>query len=825
MADDRYTVIAVDDKTVSLMPHGDGWGGPTVDVPRHMVDGADIAIGSQVSGLVLVAGDEVVAELEMASRDPATKVRLKRRGHGWAHGAQTIDFLPGVDSNQERDWATQCDYWLSDDVGHFHDLRAYLAARRKQLERDRTKEQHRQWRHNRTAYRPDVFVNPYAFVPLPDGAPERGRPVGHLRREPGHLHGRLTVHGTAVTPLMLRSDKPQQGQPSQLPRRGRQPVAPGSTVKGALRSVVETLTGSCLRVVDVDFIPSYRDVLRASNRAGWSLVSVTETDGGRPTKVRRATNPAWVAFPLLVEALGADGVRTGATVAVPGTPRSVGKGHAGRAELREPGSVTAGDTHVLLVTDTAARGSRKGTTFVVGQLQPEQAVSVDEGGWRRFEAALDGSEDFQKRRADRTSPLVAVEATVDPSKPRPASTRAYRRRMGYDDRGVLRAGVAPDQVLWARIDGGTVLDLAYAHTWRHGASGPTLGERLGAYAPCDDIDEACPACRLFGLAPTRSRRTADPPQPYAGHVMVRDWLVTGTTSTVDLPASGSPRAGSGQMYLENPKNAGPRAAEGQRPLREWGSALDTPARRPAGRKMYWRTSDQRQRPRWQRDPRPRADGNAGTMLSSAEVVDAGGQVEGTLVFENLTRAQLGALVAALQPGRLVDHTHEARRDAGAASPDAEPVYSFSLGGGKNLGLGSVRVTDVTVTLEADGGGRYRGEPAAALSADHLDDFVRELVDATPEAVRKTWPDLLEMLRLDAVNAAMVGYPRTKPWPDSPDAAATDDAGELGAFEWWTRSAGMPPDGLASKDAERVAAHTFVPLPRPTAPDPAMPIDP
>jgi CRISPR/Cas system CSM-associated protein Csm3 (group 7 of RAMP superfamily) len=837
VTDDRYTVIAVDDETVSVMPHGDGWGGSIVDIPRQMVDGADITIGSQVSGWILVEGEDVIAEMAVTPGASATKVKVRRRGDGWAHGQTTIPSLAGVDSDQERAWATQCGYWLGDEVRHFHDLRGHLQAKRAEADEQarqaaevREQHQQRQWVSNRTDYRPDTFVNPYAFVPLPDGAPERTRPAGHLRREPGRLHGRLTVRGSALTPLLLRSEKPEPGQPSALPRQGGQPVAPGSTVKGSLRSIVETLTGSCLRIVDTGFIPAYRDVLRASNRAGWVLVSVTETREGRPTKVRRATNPAWVAFPLLAEALGSDGVRTGATVAVPGTARAVGTGPGARMELREPGSVTAGTTHVVLVTDTSARSGKKGTTFVVGELQTEQTVTVDEGGWRRFEAALDGSDDFRTGRVgDRSrQELVPVDATIDSTKPRPASTRAYRQRMGYlDDQGVLRAGVAPGQVLWARMDGTKVTDLAYAHTWRHGDAGPTLGERLGPYAPCDDIDDACPACRVFGLAPTRASTTREPPQPYAGHVIVRDWTVTGSTSIVDLPPSGSPRPGSGQMYLENPPDAGPRAHDGQVPLREWASALDTPRRRPAGRKMYWRTSDQRQRPRWQRDPRPRREGNAGTMLASAEVVDAGATIDGTVIFENLTTAELGALVAALQPGRLAPHRHEARtsNDPTGSDRSTQGTYCFSIGGGKHLGLGSVAVTDVSVTLDPDGGGRYRGEPSRQLAEEDLDQMVTALVSLTPDHVKATWPDLLEMLLLDAVNPATVGYPRTKAWPDDASAAVTDDASELGAFEWWTRTAGMPSDGLASKDPERLAEHAFVSLPRPTAQDPSMTIDP
>ena len=130
MTDDRYTVIAVDDETVSVMPHGDGWGGSIVDVPRQMVDGADITIGSQVSGWIFVEGEDVIAEMAVTPGASATKVKVRRRGDGWAHGQTTIPSLAGVDSDQERAWATQCGYWLGDDVSHFHDLRGHLQAKR-----------------------------------------------------------------------------------------------------------------------------------------------------------------------------------------------------------------------------------------------------------------------------------------------------------------------------------------------------------------------------------------------------------------------------------------------------------------------------------------------------------------------------------------------------------------------------------------------------------------------------------------------------------------------------------------------------------------------
>jgi hypothetical protein len=59
-------------------------------------------------------------------------------------------------------------------------------------------------------------------------------------------------------------------------------IIPGSSLHGALRSLHETLTGSCLRIFDPDFVSSYRDIAR--DTADLRLALIESVDGeGRGT--------------------------------------------------------------------------------------------------------------------------------------------------------------------------------------------------------------------------------------------------------------------------------------------------------------------------------------------------------------------------------------------------------------------------------------------------------------------------------------------------------------------------------------------------------------
>lgn len=94
---------------------------------------------------------------------------------------------------------------------------------------------------------------PYDFVPLPDKV-IRQDPAGHHRFKSGLLSGTITGELVALTPVHLASGNVELTRNDRVPLvkahfRTRGKIAiPGSSLKGAVRSIVEAITSSCIRV-------------------------------------------------------------------------------------------------------------------------------------------------------------------------------------------------------------------------------------------------------------------------------------------------------------------------------------------------------------------------------------------------------------------------------------------------------------------------------------------------------------------------------------------------------------------------------------------------
>ncbi|HLH25042.1 MAG TPA: RAMP superfamily CRISPR-associated protein [Chloroflexota bacterium] len=110
---------------------------------------------------------------------------------------------------------------------------------------------------------PPRAPKPYGYVPLGDGTVARRDPLftqGHDRQVPGALSGHLAGRLVALTPLHVGASTVERTArilptlaaetPLLFPlaRAGETPVLPGTTLKGALRSIVEAITASCLTV-------------------------------------------------------------------------------------------------------------------------------------------------------------------------------------------------------------------------------------------------------------------------------------------------------------------------------------------------------------------------------------------------------------------------------------------------------------------------------------------------------------------------------------------------------------------------------------------------
>lgn len=586
------------------------------------------------------------------------------------------------------------------------------------------------------------FINPYTFAPLP-AAIGRGAPGGHHRAGLGNVSGAMTVEWRLRTPLLL----PQAHQPV----RAGGVVIPGSSVKGAVRSLHETLMGGCLRVVDEEFVPVYRQPAVARD-PDWCLAVVTNaTRQGRATHVRVTTETAWVPVGMLSAAL--DRLpRTGDTVDI---EDSAIEYHSGleRDEVRSGSGVTAGGGWTLLVGDSGARAKSRQFFCAAGRLPADEAdvCEVTASAWSEYADLCEGTNDLRliRQKPDALmykgwqSQRVFAEVRWED---KPVGSR---RRVT----GRLWAG----DVVWARLDPvtGQVDHLAMAAIWRVPGGGP-LSERVpGGVRACQDPQSLCLSCRLFGSADTvtaESGREATQ-RSYAGHVRVGDAIAAGVTTTpVRLAPLGSPRPGAGQFYLQI-TDTEPASAEDQLQAAYWGSERDTSKPRPVrGRKFYWNGDPAARQP-----PRhiARETQRNEAMTGQRQLVPAGAVFRQVIAFDNVPKAELASLLLTLLPGLLLPRTE------GLPSAD----YRLRLGGGKPFGLGSASVT-VTDLWYQDARQRYTGQSRvhqeAAAFFGPLASNVARLAD---RPVLRGWPTLSRILRADAVDPALVWYPLGGDWDD------------------------------------------------------------
>ena len=579
------------------------------------------------------------------------------------------------------------------------------------------------------------FVNPYNFAPLPNIVSRR-EPSGHDGSAARDLYsGKITVRWQLETQLLL----PQfdSGEHHWLVD-GRLRV-PGSSMKGALRSLHETLFAGCLRVFDGEFLPGYRDVV-ASKRAedGWRLAVVTETRAGVPLTVRLCEpKVVWVDAAELRRAYrrsrtcSEDLPRSADVITLDGSEQAgvnvraemITIHSAGRVRQPDPTqpnpatgisrlatSLRDGERVVLVtaVRDLRRRNDRKaGRRFwAVGAIGPETA-SVDAKAVERFVRACEGADDRRRLLAqtdDRWQASTSYETVTWWQQPGSQDNRT----MPVGQRARVTGFLHPGDVIWARIDHSKVSDVGLAEVWRHVGSGNAKGRVPDAVLPCStpSVDGGprasaqglCLSCEVFGSADAigddsgRGWQTS-----YAGHVRIGAAVSTTRVATegeFDLAPLGTPHPGAGMFYLEDRQLPAERP-QGDLPS-QWGSTLDpvSGVRMLRGRKFFWHTDPNAQATFWRQqlaknrvEPRFRARkhqlrdeaGAERQMTRKAKLVAAGTELVQVITVDGITEVGLRSLLAALTPGRLLDPTGM-RRLAG------------HIGGGKPFGLGSATAT-------------------------------------------------------------------------------------------------------------------------------------
>jgi RAMP superfamily len=617
---------------------------------------------------------------------------------------------------------------------------------------------------------------------------------GHDVMTGGRFSGILDITLTARTPLLIGGYSHRDGAGERVPevphRADGTPMIPGSGLLGAVRSVHEALTGSCLRVFDSGRVPVHRHPASTAETDGLRLAMVAEVDGsGRAVRAALCDEKVvWIDQALLPRA-GGRMPRAGDRLAVPwdkavqASPgrwllRAPKDADAGRIEVGWLGTMhpRLGEFGVLLVTDTSARSSQGRAYFAAGRVGPDTPVRViSPEAWDAYCQKASGADDLR--------PAVLGsrdEPSFRPGEPEYAGV-SWPARDDNDlpgpvvaERLRVRRYLHPGQPVWVRLTGEVITEIRLSRLWRYQGD-YKAGERAGAAVPCTDPENLCWSCRIFGSADTSGRRDDDiaRQRSYRGHVRIDDLLATARFGPVPWHQAplAAPKPGAGQFYLDNTRvpESRRRAAKDTRPAATWGSCADQradgqPDPRPIrGRKFYWRTSAPDQGPH----PRGRYRHHADTMSGDAVLIPAGTAFTGRVCFENLSAADYGSLLAALDP-RLLAH----------ADPAGWGEAVTGVGGGKPFGFGSVNI-DVRPVKVQTAAMRYLG---AAGEVPDVSGAVTEFHARVPQRAAAGWPALRHALTLGFVSDDLVWYP--------PGQGVKGDPEFDRSFEFFSRTTGL-----------------------------------
>nr|WP_283251577.1 RAMP superfamily CRISPR-associated protein [Aeromicrobium duanguangcaii] len=564
--------------------------------------------------------------------------------------------------------------------------------------------------------------------------------------------GTISVEFTAVSRLLLGSGS---GEDFSVASTGGQQVIPGPGLKGAIRSFHEAFTGSCLRVIDLDFVPVHRDNLNVADHRDLVLAEVVQSDDDH-LSFRELRDVVWVRddrfrFPVDGEPASGDRVKLQAP------PGSVVRGRL------TSGSATVdpnGDRRIL-VADSGAKVDRA-MSFATGRITagdpwPSSAEAIE-----RFVKSLEGSADAKlaatrqdvRRRIQRGG--TAVET---------GPVRGRRRV----ENGTFTVG----QPYWVKVANGEVTEIRPSLMWRH-LGAHSVEDRLrkndkSSLLPCghdavwNGTLELCPSCQLFGSAGAKDDENAETEQrSYRGHVFVGEATIEGDSSGLQLAPLGSPSPGAAQFYLDNGEGGTTNTVNRSRPLAEWGSSADSGKPRGLlGRKFYWAVesrpgeADRAQRRGVADDPT--------RVARDVQVFSPGTQLTTRIQFVNVTPAQLAELLVSIKPALKWEGT------------------VLRIGGGKPFGFGSVTAA-VGVTFWK-GKGRYLGDEPSRIEDGEAAEWVKSNLDLDEKA---WWPDLKRVSAQDPeLGDAPVWYPSDG--NGQPGTSAFDSG-----FGFWKRSAGHPP---------------------------------
>ena len=615
----------------------------------------------------------------------------------------------------------------------------------------------------------NAFINPYTFVPLPDTV-KRDKPHGHARAVEGGLTGYLDVEFAFRSPLMMPVDWNIPEETTVTGTRIEERVTvPGSSVRGAVRSLFEVISSSCLSILDPDYRPAHRASLEMRPDKRLAVVDEVDSDG-KVISVLPTNRVVWIRAEALWHLFdGAAGLRSGVRISFDESAiyeRSFGgnKGKPVKREQLKPegeATLTEGGDWVVHVADAGTKGDHPADHIyvAVGKLETTP-IQLGKMTWEDYRELCRYSVDVTGGKLAPSAPEWDAEEWAGVA----VMVRHTDRNGGHvvtaiGKRRKSDGALASGDSVWITTgsEGGerVVTGLTMSSSWRELGKGP-IRDRLPdeSLLPCRDPDELCPACATFGFIEARAegqRRDQAEHNAYASHLRFGAFE---TDAPVPLrlvlpPPTRSPRPSAGAFYLEHFKVEGENreagVAEFGKPASRWGGRPDSPRmRRIAGRKFYWHgqePEDTTPTPRQVRRNHYPAEGANNCREVRRWITEKPPVLRGRIHFENIDARQLGLLMLALEPREL----------AKRAGITVNGELATHLGGGKGLGFGTA-VGRITATCVQDAAGRYR----AGAGKVEVDPWGAAMRVIDPDAPWIT--GLVKALGTGSVPADRIWYP-------------------------------------------------------------------
>ena len=615
----------------------------------------------------------------------------------------------------------------------------------------------------------NAFINPYTFVPLPDKV-KRDKPHGHARAVEGGLTGYLDVEFAFRSPLMMPVDWNTPEETTVTGTRIEERVTvPGSSVRGAVRSLFEVISSSCLSILDPDYRPAHRASLEMRPDKRLAVVDEVDSDG-RVISVLPTSRVVWVRAEALWRLFdGAAGLRSGVRISLDEQAiyeQSFGgnKGKPVKREQLKPegeSTLTKGDDWVVHVADAGTKGDHPADHIyvAVGKLETTP-IRLGKMTWEDYRELCRYSVDVTGGKLAPSAPAWDAEEWAGVAvMVRHTDRNRGNRETAIGKRRKSDGALAPGDSVWITTgsEGGerVVTGLTMSSSWRELGKGP-IRNRLPdeSLLPCRDPDELCPACATFGFIEARAegqRRDQAEHNAYASHLRFGAFE---TDAPVPLrlvlpPPTRSPRPSAGAFYLEHLKVEGENreagVAEFGKPASRWGGRLDSPRmRRIAGRKFYWHgqePEDTTPTPRQVRRNHYPAEGANNCREVRRWITEKPPVLRGRIHFENIDARQLGFLMLALEPQELAER----------AGIPVNGDLAIHLGGGKGLGFGTA-VGRITATCIQDAAGRYR----AGAGKVEVDPWGAAMQVIDPDVPWIT--GLVKALGTESVPADRIWYP-------------------------------------------------------------------